>query len=106
MQSAIVFFAEIAAPPAADLLTRLTVSADKSAHGTYFRDEPSSRAIGPPHFTSTAAAEPLLANLEEVGGLTKTQAEAFLDWLELQGCKEKIVTYQEGDGFIVRYRMK
>ena len=38
-----------------------------------------------------------------VGGLTKTQAEDLLDWLEATGHKHRKLTYTEADGFSVFY---
>jgi hypothetical protein len=39
-----------------------------------------------------------------VGGLTKTQAEELLDWLEAHGCPHAILARDGGTGFAVRYR--
>jgi hypothetical protein len=36
-------------------------------------------------------------------GLTKTQAEELLDWLETHGCEEREVVYEEGRGFTVLF---
>jgi hypothetical protein len=38
-----------------------------------------------------------------VEGLTKTQAEDLLDWLEATGHKHRKLTYSEGDDFSVFY---
>ncbi len=37
-------------------------------------------------------------------GLTKADAERLLDWLEANGCRQREVNYEEGKGFIVRWR--
>jgi hypothetical protein len=41
--------------------------------------------------------------LGRVAGLTKMEAEDWLDWLEAQGCRYRAVAYDEGQGFVVRY---
>jgi hypothetical protein len=38
-----------------------------------------------------------------IGGLTKTQAEELLDWLEATGHERRKLTYTEGEGFSVFY---
>jgi hypothetical protein len=39
-----------------------------------------------------------------VPALTKAEAEALLDWLEARGCGTRELSYQEGQGFTVRWR--
>ena len=39
---------------------------------------------------------------EEGRGLTKTEAEDLLDWLEAHGIQDRQVSYQPGKGFFVR----
>jgi len=39
-----------------------------------------------------------------ISGLTKTQAENVLDWLEAHGYRHCEVSYVNEKGFVVRYR--
>jgi hypothetical protein len=39
-----------------------------------------------------------------VPGLTKAEAEALLDWLEAKGCDSRELSYQDEQGFTVRWR--
>jgi hypothetical protein len=40
---------------------------------------------------------------EQCPGLTKTEAERLLDWLEAHGCEQREVLWEE-DGITVRWR--
>jgi hypothetical protein len=37
-------------------------------------------------------------------GLTKSEAEDLLDWLEVRGCTERELSYHPAQGFVVRFR--
>ncbi|MBV9125594.1 MAG: hypothetical protein JO112_19770 [Planctomycetes bacterium] len=41
-----------------------------------------------------------------VSGLTLSEAQDLLDWLETQGCSRKSLTYSENEGFTVWYRQE
>jgi YesN/AraC family two-component response regulator len=51
---------------------------------------------------SSAINQPALAQAEWLSGLTRAQAEGWLDWLEAHGYPPAHLSYQDGQGFAVR----
>jgi hypothetical protein len=58
-----------------------------------------------PHATSVDAPPPTLpTDTLTVSGLTKTQAEEFLDWLEAHGCRHYELCRPTPQGYTIHYR--
>jgi hypothetical protein len=72
------------------------------------KSTPSAQSVpGPP--PTAARSLPCATTPEEAAfvvrsGLTKTEAEDLLDWLEMRGCTERELSYHPVHGFVVRFR--
>jgi len=68
---------------------------------------PSPSAPGPalpPAVPTATESDTCPEELHARSGLTKTQAEEFLDWLAANGFRDWRLSYQAGKGFTVQYR--
>ena len=66
-----------------------------------FRFGPRDHGLHGPHLASSGLLESGRRDLAMSSGLTKDQAEAWLDWLENHG-QRGVVVYDPGSGFGVR----
>ena len=70
---------------------------------------PAAPAVAPPRRSTDSLelehrADDTPARDTWIGGLTKTQAEELLDWLEAHGCPHATLSLDGDNGFAVRYQ--
>jgi hypothetical protein len=87
-------------------MARFVASGKRSPHAVVTKQEPKIRELTHPARQTADVKSADLIQTEprtclRISGLTKTEAEELLDWLENRGVQDCQVAYVEGQGFTV-----